>query len=105
MSMNTFYPFPKSRKVKLGKWQIKCLEMIVKHQACCSHSLIAMIIGSAKKWNMKYRRSLDNAINAHNSGRATNSPLPSYIKIKEIAAGNKLSFGVHAGFLIEDLSI
>ncbi len=97
---------PKLRKIKLGKWQIKCLEMIVKHQACCSHSVMSMVIGTAKsKWNNKYQRSLSNAIAAHNNGRATNSPLPNTIKIKEVLPGDKMSPGDRAGFIVEDLSI
>lgn len=95
----------KPRRVKLGKWQIKCLEMIVKHQACCSASVLSMVIGTAKRWDRKYQRSLSNAIRFHNSGQATNSPLLSTIKIKEILPGDKLSFGERAGFTIEDLSI
>lgn len=95
----------KLKKIKLGKWQIKCLEMIVKHQACCSHSVISMVIGTTKRWSSKYQRSINNAIVWHNSGQATNSPLPRTIKIKEIQPGDKLPPGEHAGYTVEDLSI
>lgn len=39
--------------------------------------------GSAKDYSSKYERSLRSAVEAHNTGTALNSPLPSSAKIEE----------------------
>ena len=93
------------RKVRLGKWQVKALEMILTHQACCSHSLLAIIIGAAKKWDRRYKRSLRHAIEAHNSHRAVNSPIPQNIQIIEAAAGSDTSKNEKCGFILRESAI
>ena len=62
--------------------------MIYTHQACCSHSLLATIIGAAKNWNSRYKRSLRNAIDFNNNGIAINSPISSQYLITEVEAGS-----------------
>lgn len=95
----------KPRKIKLGKWQVKSLEMIMKHQACCTHSLLAIIIGRAKRWDRKYKRSLKNAIDAHNSRRAINSPIPPNFLILEKSASSLLQDDEYCGFTLKNISI
>jgi hypothetical protein len=80
-----------SRKHKLGKWQLAMLGEIAANKICCHRSAIALLRGEAAKWDRRYTRSLRNAINAHNNGLATNSPVDPRMKIVEDnKAGYKL---------------
>jgi hypothetical protein len=68
------------KKYRLGCWQVAALESIRDKKICCDLKIIAKLRGLASKWDRKYKKSLNRAINAHNKGLASNSPIdPKYI--------------------------
>jgi len=71
------------RRRRLGRWQVKMLDMIQKHQVCCSLAAVDTVGGRAKDWSRRYASRLKSAIAAHNKGIAINSPISSDYMILE----------------------
>jgi hypothetical protein len=70
------------KKYRLGCWQVAALESIRDKKVCCDLKILDKIRGTATNWNRKYKKNLNRAINAHNKGLASNSPIdPKYLII------------------------
>lgn len=65
---------------KLTKNQVAWLDLIPA-EGIATNTLLDLS-GEARKYAMKYERSLLSAISAHNAGTASNSPIDSSVKIE-----------------------
>lgn len=81
-------------KKKLGYWQVKTLSKINNKGVACYS--IMDLKGKAKEYRSKYVQSIHNAVEAHNKGTATNSPLEKDLYIQIGAFGKKGGYGFRA---------